>query len=57
MTDLDGFERRLLQALTDLDARRAVSLPADTADRSRPLRGVPLRDARFVLRHGNCEFE
>ena len=36
MTDLDGFEGRLLHALTDLDARRAVSSPADTATRSRP---------------------
>jgi hypothetical protein len=36
MTELDGFERRLLRALTELDARRAVSPPADTTDHSRP---------------------
>jgi len=36
MTDLDGFERRLLHALTDLDAQREVGPPAGTATRSRP---------------------
>jgi hypothetical protein len=45
MTDLDGFERRLLHALTDLDARRAVSVPADTANRSR----FPVARRRLVL--------
>jgi hypothetical protein len=45
MTDLEGFERRLLHALTDLDVRRAVSLPADTVNRSRP----PVARQRLVL--------
>jgi hypothetical protein len=45
MTDLDGFERRLLHALTDLDARRAVTPTADTADRSRP----PVARRRLAL--------
>jgi hypothetical protein len=45
MTDLDGFERRLLHALTDLDARRAVNPPADTANRTRP----PVARRRLVL--------
>jgi hypothetical protein len=35
MTELEGFERRLLHALTDLDARRVVTPPADTPPRSR----------------------
>jgi hypothetical protein len=35
MTELEGFERRLLHALTDLDARRVVTPPADTPHRSR----------------------
>jgi hypothetical protein len=45
MTDLDGFERRLLHALTDLDARREVTPTADTADRSRP----PVARRRLAL--------
>jgi hypothetical protein len=35
MTELDGFERRLLDALTDLDARRAPTPPAAITGRTR----------------------
>jgi hypothetical protein len=45
MTDLDGFEGRLLHALTDLDARREVTPTADTANRSRP----PVARRRLAL--------
>lgn len=45
MTDLDGFERRLLHALTDLDVRRAVTQPADTTHGSRS----PVARRRLVL--------
>ena len=52
MTDLEGFERRLLEALTDVDARRPVTAPVTARPRRsavrRPLAALAVTTALIV---------